>query len=281
MSFLLKLKSKFVVYPSFIILLIAAVIFGYIEEFIILLFVVLLHELSHVFVAVCMRLKIENITFMPMGLFAVIKDMDFLPSLNRICIIAVGPFINILIWLVFSLAFKGEYLFFTKCNLMIGLFNLLPIFPLDGGRLLQIIFGNIVGVLTINKLILKFSKVVSVFLIILGFFQIVLYSLNISLLCIGVYIYKINANEHLQLTYDFYKVLLYKTNNQRNIISIKNILVNKNTKIQNIVYKFSFDKFYVLNIVDNDKITKTITEKEIMDYILDKGLYGTLEKIIS
>lgn len=279
MSVLLKLKSKFVVYPSFIVLLIAAFTFGYINEFIILIFVVLLHELSHVFVAVCLKLKIENITFMPMGLCAVIKDMDFLPSLSRIGIIIAGPFVNILIWIIFSLAFKGEYLFFTKCNLVIGVFNLLPIFPLDGGRLVQIIFGNIIGVLTINKLVLKASKIISILLIILGFFQIVLYSLNISLLCIGVYIYKTNVNEHLQLTYDFYKVLLHKTNNERNIIAIKNILVNKNTKIQNIVYKFSFDKFYVLHIIENSQITKTITEKELVDYILDKGLHGTLENL--
>ncbi|MDO8510758.1 MAG: site-2 protease family protein [Nanoarchaeota archaeon] len=109
---------------------------------VILLFVsVLLHELSHSLVAKAKKVKVESITLFFFGGVASIDDEDLKPSTEFFMAIA-GPLFSLLLFGVFYLIyFLNGDLFWTaitfylyQLNLILALFNLVPGYPLDGGR---------------------------------------------------------------------------------------------------------------------------------------------------
>lgn len=113
----------------------------------ILLFIsVLLHELSHALVARAKKIKVESITLFFFGGVAGITKEDIKPSVELQMALA-GPIFSLFLSLVFFLIFKlNGHAFWTpitfylyQLNFILALFNLVPGFPLDGGRALRAI----------------------------------------------------------------------------------------------------------------------------------------------
>ena len=115
---------------------------------------VLLHELGHSLVARAFGLHVEDITLWPLGGMA---RMSEIPENSRIeALIAIaGPAVNFLLAGAGLLALTFTYVigglseggvqflqFFVVANLLQGGFNLLPAFPMDGGRLLRALLGR-------------------------------------------------------------------------------------------------------------------------------------------
>ncbi len=107
-----------------------------------LLFIsVLLHELSHSLVAMAKKIKVESITLFFFGGVAGITEEDMKPSSEFQMAIA-GPLFSLFLAGIFFLIFKYNgngiitaitfYLY--QLNFILALFNLVPGFPLDGGR---------------------------------------------------------------------------------------------------------------------------------------------------
>ncbi len=95
-----------------------------------------LHELGHCTALRLMKGKVKEITITPLG--AEMKVAGRLSYGQELLLAAAGPAVNLL--LAVGLAYLGGqwelcYLL-SGVNLVLGLFNLLPIMPLDGGMLL-------------------------------------------------------------------------------------------------------------------------------------------------
>ncbi len=125
-----------------------------------LLFVaVLLHELGHSFQALKYKVKVKDITLMPLGGVAQMEELPKDPK-QELKIAIAGPLVNFAIVavlvvigfilqtraiisideLVSSLGqtnWAGMLAYLTMANLMLGVFNLLPAYPMDGGRILR------------------------------------------------------------------------------------------------------------------------------------------------
>ncbi|MBW2965712.1 site-2 protease family protein [Candidatus Woesearchaeota archaeon] len=111
----------------------------------ILLFVsVLIHELSHSFIAQRGKVAVEKITLFFFGGVAQISDENISPS-REFKMAAAGPIISFVLAFVFYVVFKFSpvlYLtaicfYLTRLNLILAVFNLVPGYPLDGGRMLR------------------------------------------------------------------------------------------------------------------------------------------------
>ncbi len=117
----------------------------------ILLFVsVLLHELSHSFVARIKKIQVHSITLFFFGGVADIESEDMKP-LDEFLMAIAGPLFSFLLAGICALIFTNTtnylipnaiayYLF--QLNIAIGIFNLVPGYPLDGGRALRAILHH-------------------------------------------------------------------------------------------------------------------------------------------
>ena len=112
---------------------------------IILLFIcVLVHELAHSLVAMHNGIKVREIVLNIIGGASVIDTVGIDPSVEFM-ISVVGPLMSLLLGGVFGLLviFSGvgtlTYIlqFLFEINILLGIFNLLPAFPMDGGRVLR------------------------------------------------------------------------------------------------------------------------------------------------
>ena len=120
-----------------------------------LLFVsVLLHELAHSLVARRRGLPVKNITLFIFGGVSNLEQEPKDPGIE-FQVAVVGPLTSLLIGVVcflLQLPLRGtnspleEILFYLAVtNLLLGLFNLIPAFPLDGGRVLRSLIWKISG----------------------------------------------------------------------------------------------------------------------------------------
>jgi len=109
---------------------------------------VVLHELGHSFTAMAFGIGVSRILLMPIGGMAQFDDIPREPR-RELLITLAGPAVNFLIagllWPIVGLAAddgipittRGFFQLLLHANLAMGCFNLLPVFPMDGGRILR------------------------------------------------------------------------------------------------------------------------------------------------
>ncbi len=260
---------------------------GYIEQFFILFFVTSIHEMAHVLIAYLCGLKIAKIILLPIGEVAVLRDLDHTKPLCRFLIVGAGPMINIFIGLLLYLFISPktpQLYFFMMTNLIIGFFNLLPIYPLDGGRIFYFFLSNRFGILRSNKAIQKISRSMSIVICFVGLIQIIFYPFNCSLLSIGIYLYAIHEKEYMYLFYGFYKNLSLKQKKlqTQKLVPTKTIVAYKNTLIHHIAKELSWDYYHLIFVIDEKgHIIDHITESQLCEYLLLGHMHDSLEACIS
>ena len=92
------------------------------------------HEIGHATIARYCGYKCEEINFNGFGGVALLKVKKRLPPLQDFLITAAGPIVSAIIAII---AFMTGAVFVGMINLSLAIFNLFPIFPLDGGRMLR------------------------------------------------------------------------------------------------------------------------------------------------
>ena len=120
-------------------IIIFMIIFGITKQlriYIIVMFFCFLHELGHIIVGKILGLKIEKIEITPCGFstaFSGTKKVDIIVALA-------GPTVSFMLAILFRYIELEPYIGSEEAvysNLLILIFNLLPLYPLDGGRILK------------------------------------------------------------------------------------------------------------------------------------------------
>lgn len=110
-----------------------------------LLVSITLHELAHTLVAIHYGGRVESIVLMALGGVSQVTQMPRQPK-HELAMAIAGPLTSVLLAVGFSLAFVAArgtpalafgFFVLAYLNLVLGLFNLLPAFPMDGGRVLR------------------------------------------------------------------------------------------------------------------------------------------------
>jgi len=164
-----------------------------------ILFCIVLHELGHALIALSFGIKAHNILLLPIGGVASIEKFPSNPK-QEVFISASGPLVNISIALVlyflvlrhqnipdfsftsFSLSLNFLYNLFLA-NIALAAFNLIPAFPMDGGRILRALLGFRINHISATNITGIIGKIIAIVFIGLGIILV-----NFSLPLIGLFI---------------------------------------------------------------------------------------------
>lgn len=98
----------------------------------------IIHEMGHLLMGVFLGLKPKSITIVPTGICLEFKyQYVFLIKVKEIIVSIAGPLVNL--FFVLLCLFFPDYEQIIYINLLMFIFNLIPIYPLDGGRILKAI----------------------------------------------------------------------------------------------------------------------------------------------
>ena len=184
------MKSIFKINIFTYIFLILSMLSGYGREMLIVYFILIVHELGHYILFKYYNINVNKITLYPYG-GMIDNNMLINTNSKKVLIISLGGiFIQIVLYLIIYLLFKigfieyNFYKMFVSYNLLIILFNLIPIYPLDGFKILNSVLELVLSF----KLSLKISIIFNFVFIILFFLYLYIFNINnyvivIFLLC--------------------------------------------------------------------------------------------------
>src|SRR4051812_31959155 len=173
--------------------------------FMILLFAcVVAHEFGHIFVARHFGVTTPTVTLLPIGGVAQLERIPEKPSEEFLVAIA-GPLVNVAIALVLIVVFgasldagslagvdKSSVSMLDRLaavNLFLVVFNLIPAFPMDGGRVLRAILASRLGYVRATEIVASIGQVVAFGLGFLGLFG------NPLLIFIAIFVYLAASSE--------------------------------------------------------------------------------------
>ena len=129
---------KFKVNPLFFALALALVAFGHALDFVWTLVALLFHEGAHALMARARGYVVKKVVLLPYG--AMMSAGENFDKTSSVLIGLAGPLCNLLLALVtlglwwLAPAAYPYTISFLYANLSLGVFNLLPVYPLDGSR---------------------------------------------------------------------------------------------------------------------------------------------------
>jgi stage IV sporulation protein FB len=173
-------------------------------------FCVLLHEFGHALAARRYGIRTPDITLFPFGGVARIERMPEKPS-EEIVIALAGPMVNVVIalglWLalaMFGPVEKDAVLDpegslarqVLTVNLMLLLFNLIPAFPMDGGRVLRAVLAMRLGHQRATQIAARIGRTLAVLLGLAGLFgSVVGLPENPMLVVVAIFVFMAATNE--------------------------------------------------------------------------------------
>ena len=168
---------------------------------------VLLHELAHCFVAIGEGIKVRDITLFFLGGMANLEK-ECTTSKGSFKIAISGPIVSLLlaylmmllsnILLSSNLIFSNLFREVGSLNLLIGLFNLLPIIPLDGGVILKSLIWKFTGSKRAGvKVAIASARLISFLAIFFGFVFLIrgIFYVAFCLLIIGLLVYSSSKSQ--------------------------------------------------------------------------------------
>ena len=183
----LKVKIK----PLFITYVFLCVYFGWYNDIFFYVVTLILHEYGHYLATIKLGYSVDGMIFALYG--SALKTNNCYKSKDEILIALCGPLVNIII-ILFLLAswwlFPSLYLFtkpFLVANIMVLIFNMLPIYPLDGGRILLTYLSKRVSRNRLEKISQKICAFMGITMLLLFVFSIFI-AINYSLLFIGCFL---------------------------------------------------------------------------------------------
>lgn len=240
---------------------------------------VMFHEAGHFYCAKRRGYTMNEIVLMPYG--AVISGYENIEKHSRLQIASAGIvasvslclFLYAMNWLIpVSYYFTSEI---NKASLTIALFNLIPVFPLDGARILLCFLKD-------KEKALKKLKIagvcVSLALFVLSIISI-LFGFNITLGVMSVFLFvgAISGTEKEKYFHIFERVRGKKAFCP---IEKKNMLINENLTLMSVLSSIDTFSSYDFDIVNsNYKPQLRLSEEDMRKAFLDYPLYKTVKEV--
>lgn len=215
---------------------------GYLKNVVIIFTICFIHELGHIFLAKFFNYEIISVELFPYGGFTTVNK-KINSNINKDIIINCGGIIFQLIFLLIIFVFKKyfniiTYHLYINYNIILIVFNMLPIISLDGNNIIHLILEKYFS----YHLSYQINFIISLITLIMFF--------------IVNYIY--NIDNYFIIGYLFYKSIMYFKNYK---------YLKERFLLERYLYDIEYKK------IDNNTISINDLKKETLHYFKEKNKY--------
>lgn len=269
--------------PVMFIMAIVFVAQGRAYEFVCSLAAVILHECAHARIAKKLGYELNEIKLMPYG--AALCGDENIYSRHEVLIALAGPLFNFALGMVFAAMWwlvPSSYAFtraFCECNLYIGLFNLLPVYPLDGGRIIFCLLSSKLGTkraYTVMRVISAVAGAAAVALFIASVF----YSPNYCLLTVGIFMVVSAFVPDKRAKYKSLFGMLGSDKMKTRPLEVHTFAVGKGVKLSKLVSMLDPDAYSRFTVFDGGTEVGEIDEGELVEAVKLHGYDAVAETVL-
>lgn len=242
------MKTIFKIHPLYYIVALICIITGLFKDYLYVTLLIFIHEMGHFLAASYYNWNIKKIIILPFGGITIFNELLNKSLKEEFVILILGPIFQILFYFILCIL-KIESNLITSYHYALLLFNILPIIPLDGSKLLNIILNKIIS--------FKYSHLITIYISIIAIFIVIIECIrlnNLTLLFILIFLIIKIINEIKLHKYIFNKFLFERYNYDLKFNKIKKINGIKINKMKKEYKHFFYNNRYY-------------TEKEVLkDY---------------
>lgn len=260
---------KIVIHPLFLAVMLFSAIFKGLPAVLICVLTALLHECGHIFCAQKMGFACTKIKLMPYGAAAFI-DIEGIRPADEIKLALSGPLVNA----AMCVALAGLWWFFPAtygytdilmyANLAMLIVNLLPAYPLDGGRVLGCVikkfFGERAQLLTLRIIALVVAAIFFALFFALGY--------NVTAIIFALFMLFSAFEKPVRAV----RINFSSAGRLKRGIEVKYVLCDENLTFKDAIKRLS-DRHYVVFQLYDGGVAEEITQDELYELSVIHSVY--------
>lgn len=258
------------IHPLFLAVVAIAVFLGYAGVVMALMLAVAVHEFAHMLTARAVGLGVECLYVLPFGCAAEISGYGSAENSKEIITAAAGPAANIFLASVLALLpqemLDDMMMLFIWANLTIAAVNMLPVLPLDGGRILMAAMKNYVREGTVWRVLNGAGAAVGLFMAALGIYMIADGTMNLTLFIMGVFLFGYAVLSLKNIPYAGYKNAEEKRRRlvKKGSANVKHIAVMRTATLRDVLREMESSKMNIITVLNDDfSIRGTLSEMKV------------------
>lgn len=277
-------RVKFRIHPLFLIFGVLAFCVNLGLVFISYLISALLHELGHAFVAHKLGYRLQQISLLPFGAELSLTDDKFVKN-DEIKVAIAGPLVNLILivvfvalWWIIPITYYYTDIF-VFANAITFIFNLLPIFPLDGGRVFRALVSKKKDAIQTEKIVSKTAIWLSMLffaVFVISIFFKPFYALAIASIFMLTGAFNFNKNA-------VYKRMIFAKDFQKNLkkgCDINLVAVSSEMPLYKLIKFINPQNYTIFVVYDDENNLQTVILEKNLDALFTKYQSYTLLKEI-
>jgi len=264
----------------FLALLAFASAFGALRQAAVLLGGLLSHELAHLLVARATGLAINEVELYPFGGVARVSgDLDQDPYATALTA-AAGPFNNFLL-LALGLGFRGAAWldpalldFFNQVNLTLALFNLIPVVPLDGGRIYRSYLSRRYGFVRATRRLAQLGRVAGLLLLVCGVLAAAMGRIYLGLFILPAFLYLSAVREEGTAMFAPWRGLLRVGSElkRQGVLPAGQLVMMEDAPLQDALSLLGADRYHLVTVLDRQmRPVGVLSEAELLEGLSRHG----------
>jgi stage IV sporulation protein FB len=273
------------IHPLLWIVIAASIVTAHFLEVCLLLLIIFIHEMGHAAAASFFSWRIKKVSLLPFGGVAEMDEHGNRPLREETIVVVAGPLQHV--WMT-GLAFFLEkigwlspdlFQLFFEYNLMIFLFNLFPIWPLDGGKLVFLLLSLKRPFPEAHRLTLLMS---TGFLTLFAILILITAPTHINVWVVILFLYFSLYHEWKQRRYVFMRFLLEryygKVDGPHNLVPIK---ADEEDMIIQVLQRFQRGCKHPIIIESIDNEERMLDENEVLHaYFTEKRVTDKISDLL-
>ena len=262
---------KLTIHPLFLAVGLLTAVFGGLPVFLICTLTALLHECGHIFCAAKLGFECTKVSLMPFGAAAVC-DIEGISPTDELKLAFAGPAVNLVLcvftaglWWFFPPSYAyTDLVFYASAGMLV--LNLLPAYPLDGGRAAKCLLLKFMSAKAVNITLRAASLIAVVALVLLFIFVLP----NVSLIAVAVLLL-VSAFTGSQPA----RKINFAAKKKKRGREIRYVILGEEATFRDAL-RFVDGSTYLVIQLYGEKFLDEITEDELYERLMEHSLYDKI-----